>query len=188
MKWNPADFEYYDRLPGERKRKAWEALTPDQRKLWNEQWNFRNFAKIVPLDIDARTIESCCPPEPDIRCRISGKPHYFELAEVTDENLARRVGIAAKQGKDTFAGPFLQLEPLCRTYNQKCSKEYKTDGYDLHLLLYYSTQVPYTEGLREEISKLRDEIEQKLRQSPFRSAWLYDGWSEAIIERVQFVA
>jgi hypothetical protein len=191
MNCNPAEFEYwYDRLPGERKRKAWEALTSDQRKLWNERWNFRNFAKVAPLDIDARTIESCCPPEPDILCRISGKAHYFELAEVTDENLARRVAIAGKQGKDTFGGPFMQLEPLCRIYNQKCSKKYKTDGHDLHLLLYYSTdhQVPYTEGLREEISKLQDAIEKKFRQSPFRTAWLYDGWNEAIIERVQFVA
>jgi hypothetical protein len=143
MKWDPAEFVYwYDRLPPRERKKAWEALTPDQRKLWNEQWNFRNFAKVSPLDIDARTIESCGPPEADILCRISGKQHYFELAEVTDENLARRTGIAAKQGKDMFAGPFLQLEPLCRTYNKKCSKAYDKHGHDLHLLLYYFHRPP----------------------------------------------
>jgi len=186
--WDPADFEYwYDRLPpGEQKRRAWDALTSDQRKLWNERWNFRNFAKVAPLDIDPRTIENCRSPEADMLCRISGKPHYFELGEVTDERLARRASIAAKQGKDTFGGPFLQLEPLCRIYEQKCSKAYETHGHDLHLLLYYSTdhQVPYTDGVRTEISKQRDEIKQKLRHSPFSIAWLYDGWGDAIIDCV----
>src|SRR5208282_2047210 len=184
MKWDPAEFEYwYDRLSlGERKRKVWESLTSDQRKLWNERWTFRNFVRAAPLDINPRTIDNRNPPEADILCQISGELHYFELGEVTDASLARRASIAAKQKKNTFGGPFSQLEPLCRIYEQKCGKTYDTHGHDVHLLLYYSTdhQVPHIDGLQVEISRRRDEIRNRLLQSPFKTAWLYDGWNKVI--------
>src|SRR5579859_2917704 len=106
MTWDPADFEYwYDRLPmGEQKRRAWRDLTADQRKLWAERWNFRQFAGIAPLGIDPRIIKSCSPPEPDILCQIAGRLQYFELGEVTDETLARRRALAFKQGNDISGG------------------------------------------------------------------------------------
>lgn len=190
MTWDPSEFEYwYDQQPrfGKQKREAWDALTSDQRKLWNERCYFRKFAKVAPIEIDPRTIESRFPPEADILCRISGKPHYFELGEVTDERLARTATTAARAGETIFGGSYLQLEPLCRIYAQKCSKSYETQGRELHLLLYYSTdhQVPHTEGLRAETLKRRDQIRRMLTKSPFTTAWLYDGWDDVVIDYVQ---
>ena len=188
MKWDPAEFEeWYERLPlGDQKTRVWNSLTADQRKLWNERSSFRQFAKAVPLGIDPRTIKSCVPPEPDILCRVDGELQYFELGEVTDEGLARRRSLAVKRGDAISAGSFLQIEPLCRIYDQKCGKAYTTDSKVVNLVLYYSTdrQVPYTEGLQAEISARKSEIVRKLVKSPFETAWLFDSWSQSIIARV----
>src|SRR4029077_4111206 len=189
MKLNP-DFDlWYEQLPpfSEQKLRAWNTLTSAQQQSWNERTVFHEFAKVAPLGIDPSTIESCIRPKADIRCVISGESHYFELAEVTDEVLARRIAIAAKQRRNTFSGPFLQMEPLCRIYQRKCGKTYDTNGHDLHLLLYYSTdhQVPYIEGLRTDISKRRGEIRERLCDSPFRTAWLFDGWDHVLIDQIE---
>jgi hypothetical protein len=189
MMWDPAEFDnWYNRLPlGEQRRRVWKDLSSDQRKLWNEWSTFRAFASAAPLDIDPRTIKGCSSPLADILCLISGKPHYFELGEVTDEGLARRTSIAAKEGKSIFGGSFMQWEPLCRIYDQKCSNTYDTQGHKLHLLLYFSTdrQVPYTEALQIDIARERKRVEQKLHNSPFTSAWLFDGWEQLIIGHIE---
>jgi hypothetical protein len=187
--WNAAEFHHwYNQMPpDERKRKAWDDLSLDQRKRYIEWWTFGNFARIAPLDIDPRSIENREPPEPDIRCLISRAEHYFELGEVTDQTLARTAGIAAKNRQTIFAGKFSQLDPLVRIFRQKCSKKYSTNGHPLHLLLHYSVgrQVPHTAHLRAEISKWGRVIVKRLQRSPFASVWLYDGWDNTVIAYVQ---
>ena len=187
--WNPAEFHYwYTRMPlDERKRRAWETLRSDQKKLYTEWWTFGKFSRVATLDIDPRTIENRQPPEPDIRCTVSLTVSYFELGEITDQRLAQSAGIAAKRGDETHAGPFSQMEPLFRIFDQKCSKHYDTKGQPLHLLLHYSVghQVPHSSLLRSEISEHRQETAAKLRNSPFSSLWIYDGWEEAVIGHVE---
>jgi hypothetical protein len=188
-KWNSADFHYwYSRMPrDERKSQAWGDLSQDQQKLYREWLTFRDFARTAPLDIDPRTVENCEPPLPDIRCRISQEEHYFELGEVTDETLAKQAGIAAKQGDGIFGGSVSQLSALCRIFQQKCSKEYVTNGRQLHLLLHYSVghQFPNTVQLQEEIARRHQGIVNELQKSPFASLWLYDGWDNRVIASLQ---
>lgn len=188
--WNPAEFDYwYKRLPlDERKRRAWDGLSGDQKKRYTEWWTFGKFASASSLDIDPRTIESREPPESDIHCCVSGKGNYFELGEVTDQTLARNGGKAAKQQQDVHAGSFAQLEPLSRIVEQKCSKRYTTHGQPLHLLLHYSVghQVPHTALVRSEMAKVQREIVLKLRKSPFSNLWLFDGWDQCIIGHVEW--
>jgi hypothetical protein len=188
VSWNPAEFHHwYIQLPVERKEKVWDSLRSDQRKLYTEWWTFGKFASVAPLDIDPRTIENCDPPEPDILCQMSRQQHYFELGEVTDESIAQKAGIAAKQGQDIFGGTYSQLAPLERIFEQKCLKKYVTHGHPLHLLLHYSVghQVPHAALVRAEISKGQQAIVDRLQQSPFTSLWLYDGWGNSVIAYVQ---
>jgi hypothetical protein len=188
-KWNSAEFHYwYSRMPRDgRKRRAWDDLSQDQQKLYREWLTFRDFARVAPLDIDPRTVQNCEPPQPDIACQISRQRHYFELGEVTDETLARRAGIAAKQGDDIFGGPTSQLSALWGVFEQKCSKKYVTGGCPLHLLLHYSVghQFPHTAWLEDEISKGRERIVKELHRSPFTTLWLYEGWDKRVIAYVQ---
>jgi hypothetical protein len=185
VSWNPAEFDdWYIQQTDERKAKAWDSLRSDQRKIYTEWWTFGRFARVAPLDIDPRTIENREPPEPDVICQISHEPHYFELGEVTDESVAQKAGIAAKQGRDIFSGTYSHLPPLMRIFEQKCFKTYATHGRQVHLLLHYSVghQVPHTSRVLAEIIKGQQD---KLQQSPFASLWLYDGWSNSVISYVQ---
>jgi hypothetical protein len=138
------------------------------------------------LDIDPRTVENREPPEPDILCRVSRAQCYFELGEITDENIAQKAGVAAKKSQDVFAGAFSLLSPLERIFNRKCSKIYDTGGRPLYLLLHYSVghQVPHI-TLATEISRARPTIVSRLQKSPFNSLWLYDGWKQDVIAYVQ---
>jgi hypothetical protein len=106
---------------------------------------------------------------------------------VTDESIAQKAGIAARQGEDIFEGAYSQLAPLMRIFDQKCLKKYVTHGHPLHMLLHYSVghQVPYTALIRNEISKGQQAIADQLRKSPFTSLWLYDGWENSVIAYVQ---
>jgi len=187
--WNAAEFyHWYSRMPNdERKRRAWDDLGQAERKLYEEYWTFRKFAKIAPLDIDPRTIENREPPEPDILCDISRNHHYFELGEVTDEKLAQKAGVAAKQKQETFAGTFSQLDTLIRIFDKKCSKKYVTNGFPLHLLLHYTVghQVPHIPHIKAEISKEKHLVVAKLQNSPFSTMWLYDGWDNIVIAHVE---
>jgi hypothetical protein len=187
-KWDPAEFHYwYSQMHGERKARALNNLLQDQRKLYGEWLTFREFAPISSLDIDPRTIQNCLPPEPDIRCRVSGALHYFELGEVTDQGLAREAGIAAKQGQDIFGGSLSQLGPLRRIFEQKQVKTYSTSGHPLDLLLYYRVghQYPNTAWIKNEIGIRHQEIVTDLRKGPFRRLWLYDGWEKEVIACIE---
>lgn len=187
-KWNPAEFHHwYSRMPVERKRRAWDDMLPARRKSYIEWWTFGRFARVAPLDIDPRTIETCEPPQPDIRCRIFGASHYFELGEVTDQALAEEAGKAARQGGDVFGGSCSQLSPLRRILNQKCAKKYAANGRPLHLLLHYSVghQSPNTALLQGEISRAHQAIVDSLEKGPFSYLWLYDGWDDGVIASVQ---
>jgi hypothetical protein len=188
-KWNSAEFHYwYSQMPrDERKSQAWYDLSQDQQKLYREWLTFRDFARVAPLDIDPRTVQNCEPPQPDITCQISRQRHYFELGEVTDETVARRAGIAAKQGDDIFGGSVSQLSALWWVFGQKCSKKYVTSGCPLHLLLHYSVghQFPNAVQLQEEVARRHQGIVNELQKSPFASLWLYDGWDNRVIAALQ---
>ena len=62
---------------------------PDRKKARLERAIFRQFSGAGRLRIDASSIESREPPEPDIYCTVDGKPLAFELVQVVDPNLAR---------------------------------------------------------------------------------------------------
>jgi hypothetical protein len=188
MSWSSAEFHYwYVGQSPAKKRLAWDDLLPEQLKAYIEWLTFSSFADVARLGIDPRTIENQSPPKPDILCEMAGVSQYFELGEATDQELARQAGIAAKQGDDVFGGCCAPLEPLWRILDQKCKKKYEAAGEPVHLLLHYAVghQVPATQLIRAEISRLRSSIIDKLRISPFRSVWLYDGCGKVVIDSVQ---
>ena len=189
MNWNPAEFhDNYSRMPiDEAERQVWDGLTPGQRKVYGEWRTMNKFAEVCGLGIDPKTVESRNPPEPDCLCEISAKKHYFELGEVTDQDLAQQAGIAAKNKQENFSGPYSQLEPLMRIFTQKCAKSYLANGLPVHLLLHYAVghHVPHAVLVQGEIGKRKTDIVSQLRQSAFRSVWIYDAWDNRVITHVQ---
>jgi hypothetical protein len=188
VKWEPAVFhESCEKLPVRDQRRLWDDLKPEQKKLLFEWKTFQAFARISGLDIDLRSIEMCdpnaaLPPLPDVRCRVSGQLEYFELGEVTAEDLARKASIALKNRLSVYGGAVSQRQPLARICLQKCRKRYTTNGCPLHLILHFavSRQVPNEISLKDDLSSLLKPI----RRSPFTSVWLYDGWDKRVLVRL----
>ena len=70
--------------------------TREREKACYERRIFSEFAAVAELDVRAGSIKSERPPKADVSCMISGNRHYFELTEITDEDLARNVSINRK--------------------------------------------------------------------------------------------
>jgi len=95
-RWEPAVFSRSVREAASSGAAAAAGRSQARRQEALFEWKtFRAFARVSGLDIDPRSIEMCdpnaaSPPFPDVRCRVSGQFEYFELGEVTEEDLARK--------------------------------------------------------------------------------------------------
>jgi hypothetical protein len=190
--WEPAAFyQWYERLPIDKRETVWNDLKRDQQKVYIEWKTFRDFATASGLDIDPRSIETCdpnaaSPPLPDVCCLVSGEPAYFELGEVTDEGLARIASIAQKNRDPVYGGAFLQRQPLVRIFLKKCRNRYTTNGCPLHLVLHFAVgrQSPFVPQLNNDLEKWRDRLVRRIQRSQFDSVWLYDDWRKRVLVRL----
>ena len=120
---NSADLAKYDALSLPDRRKAYEAMSSDDRKRMGELRAFLGFVKASGLAIDSTFAICVDPPCPDIGCRLSSSPYFFELGEVTDEGLARRYSESLRTGKIT-GGSYSQDDPLRSIITSKAQKTY----------------------------------------------------------------
>lgn len=143
-KWEPAAFyEWYERLSAHKRQKAWQDLEREHQKTYIGWKTFRSFAAASGLDIDPRSIQMCdpnaaSPPLPDVRCLLRGEETYFELGEVTSEDLARTASIALKQRAHVYGGVLSQRQPLLSIFLKKCRNCYTTNRHSLHLVLHFA--------------------------------------------------
>lgn len=143
---------------------------------------FLSFARAASLAVespDGKTI----PPVPDIRCKLNGLLHYFELSQIIDEEVAKDLGDQRKRKADVSEGTFFrEEEPLIKLIQKKCNKKYETEGYDLDLLLYYDGQVPINPDATLKANK--SVVIGALRPNgPFSRIWIYDSWSKSFWKR-----
>ena len=128
--WNPAEFAHWRATAPARKReRAWEDLTPAQRKLVTELDMFRRFAKAAPINYEPHselTLDpnSAIPPPPDLVCSSTDGPLYFELAEVVDNGVAATAAQAEREEWTVYGGPVALWEPLGRILLKKLCKRY----------------------------------------------------------------
>ena len=110
-----------------------------------ERLIFFEFAKSANLShdlkVDLASIQSNDPPAPDVSCRIAGNLHYFEMTEITDNDLAKNVNISRREGVIT-GGAFSQDKPLFKAISNKSQKSYLGLDGPLELLAYYEKQYP----------------------------------------------
>jgi hypothetical protein len=164
-----------DDIYSDERRRLWEGFAPDEQKEIRESRSFVGFARASGLPIDAMGHTNEKPPLPDISSTVDGQPHYFELGEITDEGLARRVSISERTGELT-GGPFSQSEPLLKMFREKCGKAYPTNGVPVDLVLYYSRQYPHEGALLEYLKIHTTEISSLIASSPYKRVWIYSDW------------
>ena len=179
-KWEPAGFDHwFVKLPREKRQRAWNDLRQSEKKVYIEWRTFRAFASASGLDIDPRSVQTCdpndaAPPLPDVRCLVSGELEYFELGEVTEEDLARTASIAMKKGQSVCGAFMSQRQPLVLIFLKKCRKRYTTNGRPLHLVLHFTVgrQSPWEPQLIADVPEWRDRLVERPRRSPWFSPLL----------------
>jgi hypothetical protein len=85
----PEDKTWADRNRGEQT--AYDALPIGKKNELKKLAAFIAFAAVAGIDVDSGSVINAPSRErkPDIRFTRKGRPHYFELAEITDQKLAR---------------------------------------------------------------------------------------------------
>lgn len=116
-----------------------------------------------------------------ISCIIGGEKHYFELGEVTDQNLAARVATALREMRVT-AGFFSQDHPLIKVFSDKARKTYGNLDGPLELVVYYDKQYPPPDrGLKESTLRDLELIVRDMLNGAWARVWLYDTWNKAVL-------
>jgi hypothetical protein len=110
-------------------------------KSEHERTVFEEFARSALLPIDLASVESRPQGEPDILCLLNGEPVYFELGRLLDQGMQRlklkAMRIAPQQVSMSDYDVKLPEREMLRT---KLTKNYKTFGNPIELLLYYDNE------------------------------------------------
>lgn len=152
-------------------------------KAEREMRIFRQFAGAAGLV--SQNGRSCNPPYPDIVFTRAGEEKYIELAEITDEALAKRRASLLK-GNPEGSFRYSQTAPLLKTIADKAAGSYETEGSGVDLLLYYEKQLPdvalLTRFLRDhtlELGKLEAPV------GPFSAVLIFDTWTNSVLWRTK---
>jgi hypothetical protein len=155
----------------------------EEDKARYEQTIFTEFVEAANLDVDMNSLKSERPPKPDINCTISGERHYFELTEITDQDLARNVSISLKT-LETTGGAYSDDEPLVRAFSSKAVKAQNSytplDG-KLELLAYYDKQYPPLELQAATKEHLYWVTQNMVLLGPWSRLWIYDTWNKRVL-------
>lgn len=160
---------------------AHQAMSSDNQKRIGELRVFLGFLKASGLPIDPSSAVCFDPPYPDIRCEMRSSPHFFELAEITDQDLARSYNQSLKTGRITGSW-FSQDEPLESIIGSKAQKTYETEGALVELVLYYwkqpSPYLPIIQGTFEQLKVAKNRV---LLSGLFSRVWVYDHRSSSVL-------
>ena len=134
-------------------------------KVEHEVKVFEEFVAKSGLPIDAATIESREPDEPDIRC-VHGTdgPIAFELVQLTSPEIAKNVGDQIKRGAKPEAN--WTGDPTEDAIRRKIAKKYETDC-PIELLCYTALTVSTDDEILDTIERTSDQ-----GFGPFRRIWL----------------
>lgn len=189
MAWTATEFHHWhsnleDRAKAQR---ALDALSNPQRKQYRELKTFLSFATASSLDIDPRTIQNRDVPEPDILCGVAGKPHYFELGELTDEGIPRAESAARKIGDDVYGGSCSWQDPLEKMIFEKCQNVYELNGLPASLVLHYAVghQVPPVSVVNAYLRESRERIAAALKTSCFHAIHFFNGWTDTVFAVIE---
>ena len=162
------------------KRKAYYKLPSAKRKELAEMDAFNGFVSASGLKVDPGTAKNEKPPLPDISCKIDDAPYFFELGEVTDEELAEQVGISKRTQADGDGGFFGEEKPLLRMVSKKAESTYSTGGVPLDLVLHYDKQYPFVPS--DYLNRYEADIAAAMTPNgPFSRIWIYDSWTKSVL-------
>lgn len=153
--------------------------TPNKQKQ-SERDIFHRFAEATSfLLVDADSIDSRDPPEPDVWCTVSLVPYYFELASITEPKMAIAENSSPSSPK---GGAYSNDAALLAIMKKKAHKKYSVDGIRVDLLLYYYEQpAPPEEELSKFLPIHKTVVEALTVGGPFSRVWIFDVWNTRVL-------
>ncbi len=114
------------------------------------EWGlFVRFCEAGGLDVDPAEVDMLDPPLPDLKVDVFGRPHFFELGEVVQEDwlhaLVRREKAMEKRPLPPIDSPLPVLSawsPLEVIIDRKMKKRYDPDSKPWSLVLYCERNSP----------------------------------------------
>ena len=131
-------------------------------KAERERCVFQKFVRMSKRPIVPESVESRPPPEPDILC-LDAKEGYiaFELVEICEEGLARKLSAIGKEG----FGFVRSGDPSWSVLRKKLRKSYRT-GHPVELLCYVDKSLSADSQILATIRPMIDMVRQREWQNP----------------------
>lgn len=187
--WNPKQFtddlsRRFSKAPDSpSKHRAFQAaeefLRSDQRKVLREWKTFHSFCRCMdlePTDIIMLDPNSSSPPPPDLTCKLNGEPHYFELAEIIQQDFAEASSPKNQSRPSKPNGPVSKdWDTFVDAVTKKLEKTYSPDARPRSLLLYYDQSESFWKHLLPVIDDHATQIRESfLTASTFDYLFVYD--------------
>lgn len=157
-------------------------LKSAEKKRAAEMQVFQSFACASGLPIDPRSAENHEPDHPDILCKISGDPYWFELGRIIHEEVAEKVNPKRQKADGGFS--YNQEPPFVNLIESKASKSYRTDGFPVDLIVHFDLRYGTASTTRGLCEKHRTLLETLITKGTFRRVWVFDELNKAVVWRL----
>jgi hypothetical protein len=154
-------------------------LGKEERKRAIEMAVFRSFASASGIGMDEGSATNHPPDAPDVRCAISGKPRWFELGQIINEEVAATINPRRQASAPGFS--FSQEIPFVEIITKKKGKKYETAGDPVDLVLHFDLRLGSKSVVQGQIEKHAALLESLLTDGPFSGVWIFDEWTKSIV-------
>jgi hypothetical protein len=117
--------------------------------------------------------------EPDIRCTISGKLHWFELGEIISEEVAAKISPNRKTMDSGFS--FSQEAPFVKVVTAKATRRYETKGAPVDLILHFDLRLGSKSTVLGLVATHAALLKSLMNDGPFTRVWIYDAFTSCIV-------
>src|ERR1035438_9422899 len=156
-----------------------EGLRKEERKRTIEMIVFTSFASASGLAIDAGSAANEDPPNPDIRCTISGNLHWFELGQIISPEVAAKINPKRRSPEGGFSSD--QEIPFLDIVRKKATKNYETHGAPVELVLHFDLHLGSKGAVQRQIEKQAGLLHSLVTEGLFTRVWIFDEWKNAIV-------
>jgi hypothetical protein len=154
-------------------------LRKEERKQVIEMTTFKLFAPGSGLAIDEGSATNEDPPNPDIRCTISGKLHWFELGQIISPEVAAKISPKRQIPRGGFS--FDQEIPFLDVVTKKAIKKYETQGAPVDLILHFDLRLGSESAVQRQIEKHAAPLQSLVTGGRFARVWIFDEWKNTIV-------
>jgi hypothetical protein len=149
-------------------------LSGDDLKRAREWDLFVRFCEAGELGVDPAEVDMLDPPWPDLKAKLFGDPHYFELGEIVQQDWMKSLAQQEKKPIIDSALPLTSvLSPLESIIQKKVRKKYAPQAIPLSLLLYWEQNAPQWAIIEPLVLGRKSEIRAGFDNSVFDHLWLF---------------